>query len=201
MPRSTAAMIGSTCKCSSVQMMAAVTSGRLSSSMWLCVTKSALIFGPTSPARFGFFSASPIHWTAGWRAATSPRNNPTRPPPIIARPTPLAEAFIGSPRTDFLLELGNGRDRFVGQRQIHRLVSIGRQVCSAVGLHHTPRAFRRYHHRGVADAGLQEMDGFRAHAASKDVGDPLTRHGGHRKLLTALLGIEPVVALGVIEKQ
>ena len=39
-------MIGSTCRCSSVQMIAAVTSGRLSNSTWLCVTKSALIFGP-----------------------------------------------------------------------------------------------------------------------------------------------------------
>src|SRR5260221_48113 len=26
----------------------------------------------------------PIHSTAGWRAATSPRNNPTRPAPTIA---------------------------------------------------------------------------------------------------------------------
>src|SRR6185312_4047309 len=48
-----------------VQMIAGVTSGRLSNSTWLCVTKSASIFGPTSPARFGFFSASPIHCTDG----------------------------------------------------------------------------------------------------------------------------------------
>ncbi len=57
-------------------MIAQVTSGRLSSSTWLLVTKSASIFGATSPARFGFFSASPIHFTAGWRFATSPRNKP-----------------------------------------------------------------------------------------------------------------------------
>src|SRR5262245_7496178 len=88
-PRSIAARIGSTCRCSSVAMMAQVTSGRLNSSRWLWVTKSAPIFGTTSPARFGFFSASPIHFTAGWRFATSPRNSPTRPPPMIARPMSL----------------------------------------------------------------------------------------------------------------
>src|SRR3974390_2919123 len=94
--RSSATMIGSTCRCSSVAMMAQLTSGRLSSSTWLCVTKSALTFGPTSPARLGFLSARPIHCTAGWRAATSPRNRPTRPPPLIARPRPLADFFMGA---------------------------------------------------------------------------------------------------------
>src|SRR5512139_1247324 len=120
-------MIGSTCRCSSVQMMAAVTSGRLSNSTWLWVTKSALILGPTSPARLGFFSASPIHSTDGWRAATSPRNRPTRPPPTIAKPTPLADFFIVFSLlvialAIFGLELGDRRNRLVAQRQVDRLV-------------------------------------------------------------------------------
>src|SRR5262245_34964664 len=38
-PRSTAARMGATCRCSSVAMMAAVTSGRVSSSRWSWVTK------------------------------------------------------------------------------------------------------------------------------------------------------------------
>ena len=80
-------------------MMAQVTSGRLSSSTWLLVTKSAPIFGATSPARFGFFSASPIHFTAGWRFATSPRNSPTRPPPMMARPMSFAWVLMTSTAT------------------------------------------------------------------------------------------------------
>ncbi len=50
------------------------------------VTKSAPIRSATSLARSGFFSAIPIQSTCGWRAATSPRNRPTRPAPTIARP-------------------------------------------------------------------------------------------------------------------
>src|SRR6516162_5967369 len=48
----------------------------------------------TSAPRLGFFSAMPIHSTAGWRAATSPRNSPTRPAPTMASPMPLAFLLI-----------------------------------------------------------------------------------------------------------
>src|SRR5438128_10403386 len=48
--------------------------------------KLAPILRPTSWARSGFSSARPTHFTSGWRAATSPRNRPTRPPPMMARP-------------------------------------------------------------------------------------------------------------------
>ena len=206
MPRSTAAMIGSTCRCSSVAMMAQVTSGRLSSSTWLCVTKSAPIFGATSPARFGFFSASPIHFTAGWRFATSPRNSPTRPPPMIASPMSAACVLMLShrrvvARPILRLEVRDGRDRLVGQRQIDRLVAVGGQVGGRVGLHHHARAFRRHHHRLVLDAGFEEMDRLRPHAAGEHVVDLLARHGRHREHLAGLLGVEPVVALGVVENE
>src|ERR1700674_4620757 len=39
----------------------------------------------------------PIHSTAGCRAATSPRNSPTRPAPTMASPIPLAFCFIPLP--------------------------------------------------------------------------------------------------------
>src|ERR1700692_4252910 len=48
--------------------------------------KSAPIFAATSRARSGFFSAMPIQSTFPCRAATSPRNSPTRPAPTTARP-------------------------------------------------------------------------------------------------------------------
>src|SRR3954464_1830738 len=48
--------------------------------------KLAPILRPTSWARSGLSSARPTHLTSGWRAATSPRNRPTRPPPMMARP-------------------------------------------------------------------------------------------------------------------
>src|SRR5580704_17969054 len=51
--------------------------------------KSAPMRAPTSPPRLWLSSAMPIHSTAGWRAATSPRNRPTRPAPTIASPMPL----------------------------------------------------------------------------------------------------------------
>src|SRR5580700_10965304 len=50
----------------------------------------------TSAPRLGFFSAMPIHSMAGWRAATSPRNSPTRPAPTMASPIPLAFRFIAT---------------------------------------------------------------------------------------------------------
>src|SRR3954471_21758882 len=60
--------------------------------------KLAPILRPTSWARSGLSSARPIHFTSGWRAATSPRNRPTRPPPMMARPmgrdaTVMLESF------------------------------------------------------------------------------------------------------------
>ena len=64
----------------------AVTSGRAMSAWKSPVTKSAPIFCATSLARAGLVSASPIQSTCGCRAATSPRNSPTRPAPMMASP-------------------------------------------------------------------------------------------------------------------
>jgi len=75
-------------------MIAAVASGRLRSSRWSWVTKSAPIFSATSFARSGFFSASPIQSTCAWRAAISPRISPMRPAPTMARPMRFG-CFLG----------------------------------------------------------------------------------------------------------
>ena len=85
--------------------------------------------------------------------------------------------------------------------RLDRLAAVGRQVRGGVGLHHHARAFRRHHHRLVLDAGLEEMDRLRSHAAGEHVVDLLARHGRHREYLAGLLGVEPVVALGVVENQ
>src|SRR5580698_6989672 len=238
-PRSTVASTGSTWRCSSVAMMQAVTSGRAKSSRWLVVMKSAPMRAPTSPPRLWLSSAMPIHSTAGWRAATSPRNRPTRPAPMMASPMPLADFFMATPprhcerseaiqsagteldcfvasllamtkssrqsyiqpRAILLLELGDAGNCFVGQRQIDRLVAIGREVRRAVSLHHAPRALRRHHDRGVADAGFEEVYRLRPGAAGIDVIDKFAGHGRHRKFLPMRDGVEPVVALGVVEEQ
>src|SRR3954469_22841752 len=95
--------------------------------------KLAPILRPTSWARSGLISARPTHFTSGWRAATSPRNSPTRPPPMMARPmgrdatviceTPVRSICGGvrrlrhrAPATRFLLDeagqfLGRGTGR------------------------------------------------------------------------------------------
>ena len=99
------------------------------------------------------------------------------------------------------LEIRDRRDRLVGQRQIDRRVAIGGQVGRRVGFHHHARAFRRHHHRLVLDAGFQEVDRLRPHAAGEHVIDLLARHGRHREHLAVLLRVEPVVALGVVENE
>ena len=45
------------------------------------------------------------------------------------------------------------------------------------------------------------MDRLRPHAAGEHVVDLLARHGGHREHLAVLRGVEPVVALRVVEHQ
>src|SRR5215211_7321851 len=96
----------------------------------------------------------PIHSTAGWRAATSPRNSPTRPAPMMARPSPLA---------DFLkarsLHVRDLCDRLVRQRQVHWLVDLRREVGRCIGLHHHPGMRTGDHGWPVEDAVFEEMDG------------------------------------------
>src|SRR5262245_332624 len=195
-PRSTAAMIGSTWRCSSVAMMAQVTSGRLSSSRRSWVTKSAPIFSATCCARLWFFSAMPIHLTAGWRAATSPRNSPTRPAPMMARPTSLADFLKLAP-----LEVDDRRDRLVGQRQVHRCTGLGREVGGAVGLHDHAGVLGRHHGGAIENAGLEKVDGLGSHLSGEHVIHLLARHGRHRELGVPLDRVEPVVAVGVVKDE
>ncbi len=111
----------------------------------------------------------------------------------------LARHVVASP--EFRFEVRHSRECFVGERQVHRLVAVGGEVRRRVGLHHRTCAFRRHHRRGVADAGLEEVDRLRAHAAGVHIADLLARHGRHRELLAALHRVEPMVARGVIEDQ
>src|SRR5262245_5745806 len=103
-------------------MIAAVTSGRLSSSLKSVVRKSAFVFSFRRERRSCFKSATPMKSTIGWRAATSPRNRPTRPAPTIARPIRLGCFFKAA--------LGGL------QRQVHGNVLFRRQVGGDVELHH-----------------------------------------------------------------
>src|SRR3954462_10490626 len=103
-------------------MIAAVTSGRFNNSRKSVVTKSALHLSPTSFARSCLRSATPMKSTIGWRAATSPRNSPTRPVPMIARPMRLGCFLKRSP-----------------QRQRDGLVPLGGEVGGHVHLHHHAR--------------------------------------------------------------
>ena len=87
------------------------------------------------------------------------------------------------------------------ERQVDRLVALGRQVGGDVDLHHHARALGRHHHRPVEQARFEEMDRLRPHLPGEDVVDLLARHGRHRQLRAVLHGVEPVVAVGVVEDQ
>ena len=91
MPRSAAARIGSTCRCSSVAMMAQVTSGR--------AQQLDVALRDEIGADLRRDLAGAVRVLLGERRsisppdgafATSPRNSPTRPPPMIASPSSLA---------------------------------------------------------------------------------------------------------------
>src|SRR5437879_10049186 len=112
--------------------MAACTSGLASNSRKSVVTKSARVLSPTIFNRSCFKSATPMKSTIGWRAATSPRNNPTRPAPTIARP----------------MRLGCFLKRFL-QGKIDGQVLLRREIRGDVDLHHHARMLRRQQHRTV----------------------------------------------------
>src|ERR1700682_919473 len=108
------------------------------------VTKSAPTLSATNFARSGLISASPMKSTWGCRAATSPRSNPTRPAPMMARPMRLGFFFTNVARlSDRAYFLG------IGERQRHRLIGLGRQICRDVNLHHHSRVFGCHQHRLV----------------------------------------------------
>src|SRR5260221_3891851 len=142
--RSTAARIGSTCRCSSVEMMAAVTSGLFNNSLKSEVTKSALHLSPTSLARSGLRSATPMKSTCGWRAATSPRNRPTRPAPMIARPILLGD-------------LRNGAQRRL-ERQGDGLVALGGEIGGPVDLHPPAPPLGLHHPFPAGPHPFEEVD-------------------------------------------
>ena len=146
----------------------------------------------TSFARSGFFSARPMKSTFGWRAATSPRNRPTRPPPTIARPMRFG-FFFGMRR--------QAAARFAGapQREIDRRVALGRQVGGDVDLHHHARVLRRHQHRPVVDHRLEEVHRLRRHRPGVGVLDRLARHGRHRQLHALLHRVQHHVAVGVVD--
>src|SRR5262245_611604 len=68
------------------------------------------------------------------------------------------------PGAEFRLEICDRRDGLVGERQVDRLVAVGGEVGGGVGLHYGARALGRDHDRRIADAGLDEVNGLRAHA-------------------------------------
>src|ERR1700682_3139930 len=121
------------------------------------VTKSAPTLSATNLARSGLISASPMKSTWGCRAATSPRNNPTRPAPMMARPMRLGFFFTDARSSDRAYFLG------IGKRQGHRLIGLGREVCRDVNLHHHPRVLGCHQHGLVQCDCFQEMDRFGGH--------------------------------------
>src|SRR4051794_18087335 len=159
---STAARIGSTWRCSSVETMTAVTSGRFKSWRKSVVTKSALVFSLRSESLSCLRSATPMKSTIGWRAATSPRKRPTRPAPTMARPMRLGCFFN---RLSACL--------FTFERQLHRLVRLGREVGSHVDLHDHARVLGRDQHRPVERDGLEEMHRLGGHRAGERMLDEL----------------------------
>src|SRR5258706_2538000 len=181
---STAARIGSTCRCSSVEMMAAVTSGLFNNSLKSEVTKSALHLSPTSLARSGLRSATPMKSTCGWRAATSPRNRPTRPAPIIARPILLGD-------------LRNGAQRRL-ERQGDGLVALGGEVGGHVDLHHHARVLGLHHHLAVVHHCFEEVHRLRRHRPGVGVLDELAGHGRHRQLHALLHRVDDDVLVAVV---
>src|SRR5881394_842094 len=122
-------------------MIAAVTSGLFNNSRKSPVTKSAWHLAPTSLARSGLRSTTPIQSTCGCRAATSPRKSPTRPAPTMARP----------------MRLGCFLKRLPERKRDH-FVALGRKVGGHVDLHHHARVLGRDHHWPVVDHRFEEMD-------------------------------------------
>src|SRR5437764_13028045 len=104
--------------------------------------KSALHLSPTSLARSGLRSATPIQSTCGWRAATSPRKSPTRPAPTMARPMRLG-CFL----------------KRLSEWQRDDLVALGGEIGGHVDLHHHARVLGGDHHWPVVHHSLEEVHG------------------------------------------
>ncbi len=85
-----AARMGATCRCSSVAMMAAVTSGRLQQLAVVLGDEVGADLAADLSGPVGVLLGEPDPLDRGVRAATSPRKRPTRPPPTMASPMPFA---------------------------------------------------------------------------------------------------------------